>query len=85
MGPELVEEPGKIVTGEFPLERLGHGFVVGLECEQAVFDRSQRREESATSSMRLATGMTASVSVSGWVWRSSGFFMRVRETGFQRG
>ena len=44
MGPELVEEPGKIVTCEFPLERLGHGLIVSLKREQTLFDRGQRRE-----------------------------------------
>jgi len=44
MGSELVEELSKIVTREFPLERLCHGLVVSLKGEQALFDRGQRRE-----------------------------------------
>ena len=44
MGPELVEALGKIVTCEFPLEGLSHGFIVGLKREQALFDGGQRGE-----------------------------------------
>ena len=32
------------MTCEFPLEGLSHGFVVGLKCEQALFDGGQRWE-----------------------------------------
>jgi hypothetical protein len=54
MGPELVEELGKIVTCEFPLEGLSHGFVVGLKREQA---------------LRIANFTRASLSVGGPIGR----------------
>src|ERR1700693_5666483 len=56
MGPELVEELGKIVTCEFPLEGLGQGLVAGLKCEQALFDGGQRREVVGGKDLALDNG-----------------------------
>ena len=44
------------MTCEVPLERLGHGLVVGLKCEQALFDRGQRREVVGREDLALDDG-----------------------------
>ena len=41
---EPVEERGKIVTCEFPLEGLCNRFVIALECQQSFLDGGQRGE-----------------------------------------
>lgn len=41
---QFVQEPGEILAREFPLERLGDGFVMTLKGQQAFLHSGQRRK-----------------------------------------